>query len=60
MNIRNLLASSLFSIAVALIGCASQAQTSNALSAPPPDASAALGDRFGGGGFGGRFGGGRR
>ena len=40
MNIRHLLVSGLFSIVVILIGCASQAQTSNASSAPPPDASA--------------------
>jgi hypothetical protein len=37
MNIRHLLACGLLSSAVVLIGCASQAQSSNALSAPPQD-----------------------
>ena len=37
MNIRQLLVSGLISIAVTVIGCASQAQSSSALSDPPPD-----------------------
>ena len=40
MNIRQLLLSGLISIAVTVIGCASQAQSSNALSEPPPDVPA--------------------
>ena len=41
MNIRHLLASSLISIAVVLIGCASQTQSATTLAAPPPDAPTA-------------------
>ena len=40
MNIRQLLVSGLISIAVTIIGCASQAQSSSALSEPPPDVPA--------------------
>jgi hypothetical protein len=40
MNIRQLLVSGLIIIAVAVIGCASQAQSSSALSDPPPDVPA--------------------
>ena len=41
MNIRHLLASCLFSIAITLVGCASQTQSSNSLADPPPDAQTA-------------------
>jgi len=41
MNIRQLLLSGLISITVTVIGCASQAQSSNALSAPPQETSEA-------------------
>jgi hypothetical protein len=41
MNIRHLLASSLISITVVLIGCASQTQSATTLAAPPPDAPTA-------------------
>ena len=40
MNIRQLLLSGLISIAFSIIGCASQAQSSSALSEPPPDVPA--------------------
>ena len=40
MNIRQLLVYGLFSIVVTLFGCASQSQTSNTLSSPPPDTTA--------------------